>query len=162
LKTLLRLPVSMKFLAVVLLAALGMVAAAPLAQASDATLKRALKAYEGRLTADIGYLSSFSVPSKGTAAGVLRRLSKVRTDLTGAARAANHEQASSSSGRRGRALVLSGLHDASAAAGDARACANAAGAGNRSAAARDRRLERREIGKAIPLFESGGRLLHLF
>jgi hypothetical protein len=145
-----------------LLVSLGLLVATPLAQASDASLERALKAYGARLTGDIGYLSSFSAPSKRAAGAVLHRLSKVRDDLAGATRAATGRQASTSSGRKGRKLVLSGLHDATAAAGDARACATAARSGNRFAAKRYERQEQSEIGKAIPMLESGGKVLHLF
>ena len=58
--------------------------------------------------------------------------------------------------------MLSGLHDATLAASDARAAAAAARSGKRSTARRDAKEEQREINKAIPLFESGGKLLHLF
>jgi hypothetical protein len=152
----------MKRVALLLLVPLGLLVATPFARATDASLERALKAYETRLSGDIGYLSSFSAPSKGAAAAVLHRLSEVRNDLAGATRAATGRQASTGSGRRGRELVLSGLHDAAAAASDARACATAVRSGNRNAAKRDERQEQSEIGKAIPLFESGGKLLHLF
>jgi hypothetical protein len=161
-KSFIHLPVPMKRVALPLLVSFGMLVAAPLAQASDASLTRAVKPYKTRLTADIGYLSSFSVPSKSASSGVVRRLSKIRNDLNGATRAASGQQASTSSGRKGRTLVLSALHDATVATADARACATAAGSGNRSGANRDQRQEQTEIQKAIPLFESGGRLLHLF
>lgn len=153
---------AMKRVAPALLVSLGLLVASPLAQASDASLKSALKRYEARLTTDIGYLSSFSAPSRSTAPAALSRLSKIRSDLTGAARAATGEQASTSSGRKGRTLVLSGLHDATVAADDARACATAARSGNRSTARGDAKAEQSEINKAIGLFESGGKLLHLF
>jgi len=58
--------------------------------------------------------------------------------------------------------VLSALHDATVAANDARASATAARSGIRSTAKRDAKKEQSEINKAIALFESGGRLLHLF
>ena len=153
---------AMKRVALPLLVAVALVAVTPVAQASDQTLRRALQAYKTRLTADIAYLASFSAPTKSKASVALRRLSKVRSDLTGATRAANGQQASSGSGRRGRKLVLSGLQHALTAAGDARASATAARSGNRAAAKRDARHERGEINQAVPLFESGGRLLHLF
>jgi hypothetical protein len=156
------LEVTMKRVALPLVVAVGLLAVAPLAHASDASLKRALRAYKARLTTDIGYLASFAAPNKGAAVGALRRLSTVRGDLTGATHAATLQQASTSSGRRARTLVLSGLHDAIAAVGDARASATAARSGNRSAAKRAARKARDETNKAIPLFESGGRLLHLF
>lgn len=141
---------------------LGVLVVAPLAQASDRSLERALKAYQSRLTADIGYLSSFSTPSRGSAGAVLSRLSKIGSDLSGASRAARAQRASSRSGSRGRSLVLSALSNASVAVGDARAAAYAARAGNRSTAARYTRAERSAINRAIPQFESGGHLLHLF
>jgi hypothetical protein len=145
-----------------LLVSLAVLAAAPFAQASDASLKKALKPYETRLTTDIGYLSNFSAPSKSAAPAALTKLSKIRSDLTGATKAATGQQASTSSGRKGRTQVLSALHDATVAAGDAQACATAARFGNKSTAKRDAKAEQGEINKAIPLFESGGKLLHLF
>lgn len=154
--------VAMKRGALPLLVALGLLVAAPLAQANDASLEHALKPYEARLTKDIGYLSSFSAPKKSAATAALHRLAKIHTDLTGATHAATTHQASTSSGRRGRTLVLSALHDAIVALGDARSCATAARSGNGSAAKRDRKQALKEINKAIPLFEAGGTLLHLF
>ena len=152
----------MKRVALPLLIAIGLLATASFAQASDAGLRRALRPYRARLTTDISYLSNFTAPSKSRTGAALRRLSKIRGDLGGATRAANLQQASTSSGRKGRTLVLSALHDASAAAADARASALAARSGNRSAARRDARKEQGEINRAITSFEQGGKLLHLF
>jgi hypothetical protein len=145
-----------------LLVSIAVLAGAPLASASDASLEHALKAYEKRLTADIGYLSTFSAPSRGGAGSVLSRLAKIRTDLTGAQSAAIRNQASTSAGRRGRTEVLAALKDALLATGDAQASATAARKGQHSTATHDAGAERREINKAIPLFESGGMALHLF
>jgi hypothetical protein len=152
----------MKRFALLTLVGLGLLGVPPVAVASDASLKAALKPYESRLTTDIGYLSSFSTPSRSAALPALSKLSKIRSGLSGATRAASRQQASSSSGRRGRTLVLSALADATLAPGDAQASANAARSGSRSAAKRKAKEEQSEINKAIPLFESGGRLLHLF
>jgi hypothetical protein len=152
----------MKRLAPLVFALLGLLAAAPLAAASDVSLRTALKPYEARLTTDIGYLSSFSAPSRSAAPAVLSMLSKVRSALSGATLAASRQQGSSSSGRKGRAQVLSALGYATAAADEAGASANAARAGNRSAAKLDAKQEQSKITKAIPLFKSGGSLLHLF
>jgi hypothetical protein len=137
---------------------LGLLAAAPLAQASNASLEKALKPYETRLTTDISYLSNFSAPSKKAAPAALTKLSKINSDLSGATKAATGQQASTSSGRKGRTQVLSALHEATVATSDARACATAARSGKKSTA----KSEQSEINKAIPLFESGGELLHLF
>jgi hypothetical protein len=152
----------MKRTALLLPVLVAVLAAAPFAQANDASLTKALKRYETRLTTDIGYLSSFAAPSKNGARAALSKLSKVRSDLGGATNAANGQQASTASGRKGRAQVLSALHDATVAASDARASATAARSGLRSTAKRDAKNELSEINKAIALFESGGRLLHLF
>jgi hypothetical protein len=140
----------------------GLLAAAPLAQASDRSLEQALRAYQARLTSDIGYLSSFSTPSRGSAGAVLSRLSRIGGDLNGASRAARGQRASSHSGSRGQSLILSALGNASVAVSDARAAAYAARSGNRSTASRDARAEQSAINRAIPQFESGGHLLHLF
>jgi hypothetical protein len=145
-----------------LLIVAGLLAVAPLAQASDASLKHALSAYKTRLTNDISYLAGFKAPSKSAAGGVLRKLSKVHHDLNGAMVAANGQQASTRSGRKGRTLVLSGLHHALLATSDAQASASAARAGKRGTAKTDAKNEQTEINKAIPQFEQGGRLLHLF
>ena len=151
-----------KRFALPVLVLLGVLVAAPLAWGSDGSFRRALRPYVGRLTADIGYLSNFSTPSKRAAIGALDRLSKVHNDLAGATQAATHQQASSTSGRTGRTQVLAGLREATTAASDARASAAAARSGNRSAAKRHQRQEQRDINKAIPQFESGGKLLHMF
>src|ERR1700730_5493802 len=98
------LAVPMKRIALALLVSLGLLAVAPLAHASDVSLEHALKAYKTRLTADIGYLASFSPPSKSAAATALSRLAKLRSDLTGATQAATRQQASTNSGRKGRTL----------------------------------------------------------
>ena len=63
---------------------------------------------------------------------------------------------------QGPAQALPALHDATVAASDARASAAAARSGLRSTAKRDAKNELSEINKPIALFESGGRLLHLF
>jgi hypothetical protein len=146
----------------VLLVLLGLLALAPLAQASDATLEKAMKAYEKRLTNDISYLSSFSAPSKHAAPSTLSKLSRIGSDLAGATKAATRQQASTSSGRKGRTQILAALHDATAAKSDAKASATAARAGKTSTAKRDAKTEQSQITKAIPLFESGGKLLKLF
>lgn len=144
------------------LVAIGLLVGAPPAQASDASLRRALRSYETRLAADIGYLSSFTMPTRSRAPAVLRRLSSVRTDLNGATGAAERNRASTGSGRVGRAQVLSALHYAITATIDAQLCASAARVGNRARARRDARAEQRAINQAIPLFEAGGKRLHLF
>jgi hypothetical protein len=152
----------MKRVVLPLVVLLALLAPAPLALASDASLKKALKPFKARLTADIAYLAGFSAPSRARASGALSKLATIRKDLSGATRAATNNKASTKSGRKGRTLVLSALHDATLATGDARASAKAARSGNRSAAKRDAKHERSEINKAIPRFESGGKLLHLF
>lgn len=157
-----RLGMSMRRVVLPLAVLVAVLAAAPLAQASDASLTRALKVYEGRLTRDIGYLANFSVPSRTAAAHASNRLSKIGSDLRLAKRAATTHSASTSRGRRGRALVRSALRDATTAVADARACATAAGSGKRSAAKLDRKHEQTAINKAIVSFEAGGKLLHLF
>jgi hypothetical protein len=141
---------------------IGLLAMAPMARGSDASLEHALKAYKTKLTTDVAYLSSFSAPSKSRATATLRRLSKVAGDLAGATRAANGQQASTKSGRKGRKLVLEGLHDATLAVRDARASATAAKSGQRPTAKRDARSEQAKINNAIPMLEQGGKLLHLF
>ncbi len=148
------------FALLAVLVALG--AGTPVALASDVSLTKALKRYETRLTSDIAYLSSFAAPSKTAAPAALRALSKIRRDLTGAIRAANGQQASTSTGREARTLVLSGLHYATGAAGHAKASATAARSGAVFTAKHAARAEQTEIHKAIPLFERGGKLLHLF
>ena len=146
----------------ILLLLLGLLALAPLAQASDATLEKAMKPYEKRLTNDISYLSNFSAPSKKAAPSTLNKLSRISSDLAAATKAATGHQASTSSGRKGRTQILAALHDATTATSDARTCAKAARAGKKSTAKRDAKTEQRQINKAIPLFESGGKLLKLF
>jgi hypothetical protein len=152
----------MKRLLLPSIVSIGLLAMAPMARGSDASLEHALKPYKTKLTTDVAYLSSFSAPSKSRATATLRRLSNVAGDLAGATRAANGQQASTTSGRKGRKLVLQGLHDATLAVGDARASATAAKSGQRSTAKRDARSERAKINKAIPQLEQGGMLLHLF
>jgi hypothetical protein len=147
--------------ALVLLAGVGLAAASPV-QASDAGFRRALKPFETRLTAGIGYLSSFSAPRRGAAPAALARLARIQTDLAAATSAASRNPASTSAGRTGRSDVLSALRHARAAATDAQRSATAARAGRRATAARDARAEQREINASIPLFEKGGQLLHLF
>lgn len=132
------------------------------AWASDAGLERALGAYRSRLTADMVYLASFSTPSRGSAGSALSRLAGITRDLTGAVRAASSQRASTRNGSRGVSLLLVAFSDALNAAGDARAAAAAARSGYGSRARNDVRLEQTQINRAIPLFEQGGRLLHLF
>ncbi len=152
----------MRRIALSCLVSIAVLATPSLARASDASLKHALAGYQSRLTSDIGYLANFSAPSRGAAGGVLARLSGVQGDLSGASRAASGQQASSSAGRKGRALVLSALSAALTATADARSAAVAARAGNSSGARGDAGKERSAINQAIPRFEQGGTLLHLF
>ncbi len=135
---------------------------APGAQASDSSLQHALKAYQSRLTSDIGYLAGFGVPSRSGAGATLTRLARVHGDLAAASRVASGQQGSSSSGRRGRSLVLAALSGASTATSDAEAAARAARAGRSSSARSDVSAEQAAINRAIGEFEQGGRLLHLF
>ena len=141
---------------------LGLLASAPLAQASDRSLEHAIAPYKGRLTSDIGYLANFSAPSRHSAPGVQTRVARILGDLAGVTSAANSQHASSNSVRHGQSLVLSALHYATLAADDARVSAGAARSGNGAGARNDARAEQHQINRAIPLFESGGRLLHLF
>jgi hypothetical protein len=152
----------MKRIATPFLALVALAVAVPVAGANDASLEHALGAYKSRLTADIGYLASFSVPSRAGAGGTLSRLSTIQHDLAGARHAASAQQGSSSAGRRGRTLVLSALGDAIAAAGHAQSSANAARSGKTSTARSEARTESSDINRAIPLFQQGGTLLHLF
>jgi len=121
-----------------------------------------MKAYKSRLTTDISYLSNFAAPSRAAAAGVLTKLSKVSRDLTDARNTLKGQRASTSSVAKGRTEVLQALSDSLAASADARSSASAARSDKRATAARDAKAEKHEIGLAIPLFESGGKALHLF
>lgn len=152
----------MRRAALLCLASMTVLAAASVAQASDASLEHALAAYQSKLTTDIGYLASFATPSRATAAATLSRLSTAQRDLTAADKAASGQQASSATGRQGRTLILSALGEASAAAADGRAAASAARTGNSSAAKAAAARERGAIDAAIPDFEQGGKDLHLF
>lgn len=152
----------MRRVVLALAVAISLLVSAPLASASDASLKRALKPYTTRLTRDVAYLANFSVPSKTAVPSVLSRLGKIGHDLAAVTHAATANHGSTTSGRKGRALVLEGLHDAQAAANEARACADAVRSGDGSAATRDQGQERRKINKGIGALEAGGKLLHLF
>ena len=152
----------MKRFALPVLIGLSLLVPVSLAQASDRSLEHAIAKYKARLTSDIGYLASFSAPSRKSAPGVEKRVSTILHDLSGATSAAKSQKASSKSVKHGQSLILSALHDATLAADDAQASARAARGGNGSGAKHDARKERTEINRAIPLFESGGRLLHLF
>jgi hypothetical protein len=152
--------ITISSLAVALCLGLGMLV--PAAQADDAGLQKALKAYESRLTTDIGYLAAFTKPSAGGVPTALHRLSKIAEDLSGATHAAKTHHASTTAGAKGRTEVLAALHDAMAATRDAEASAKAVRGGKPAKAKHEAKLERSAINKAIPLFESGGKKLHLF
>jgi hypothetical protein len=152
----------MKCFALSVLVSLSLLALAPLAQASDRSLERAVAPYKGRLTSDIGYLANFSTASRRGAAAVQTRVARILGDLATVTSAAKSQHASSKSVRRGQSLVLSALHYATLAADDARASAGATRSGNGAVARSDARAEQAQINRAIPLFESGGHLLHLF
>ncbi|HWE32832.1 MAG TPA: hypothetical protein VG410_05055 [Solirubrobacteraceae bacterium] len=144
-------------------ALLGIVVLVPVAHASDTSLEKALKAYKHKLTTDIAYLSSFAAPSKSATASVSKKLSTIRADLKGAQSAAQNNQASSASGRKGRSEVLTGLGYALVAEGDAKAAASAAASGKKATAKSDAKKARAEIAnKAIAPLESGGMALGLF
>jgi hypothetical protein len=135
---------------------------AQVASANDASVKRAFKTYDKRLTKDIAYLANFKTPGKRSSGSVLSHVRKIRADLKGAENAQKGKKASTAGGRKGRQEVLAALHDAGTAAGSARTSAIAVRGGHHSAAKHDARQEQTAINKAIPLFESGGKKLHLF
>lgn len=145
-----------------LLICAALLAAAPLARASDASIRRVMNPYKTKLTVDIAYLANFSAPSWKAAPGTLHKLAGIRTELTRASRALEHQKASTRNGRRGRTDVLNALHTALTATTDARNSATAARHRHSATARKDTKAEQRQIGKAIPEFETGGRLLHLF
>lgn len=147
---------------VALAVAVALLGLAPLASASDSSLRRALNGYKSRLTSDISYLAYFSAPSRSRTSSVLSRLSGVSSDLNGAIRAANGQRSSSRTGSRAKSLLLAAFGYALSATGYARASAYAARSGRGSSARSDARAEQGQINRAIPLFEQGGRLLHLF
>ncbi len=153
-------PVRITSLAVALCLGLGIFV--PVARADDAGLKKALKAYETKLTTDISYLSAFTKPNKSAVSGTLQRLSKITKDLGGAMHAASTHHASTTAGAKGRTEVISALHDAGAATRDAQASARAVRGGKLAQAKHEAKLELSAINKAIPLFEAGGQRLHLF
>ncbi len=134
-----------------------------MAQASDASLIHALTPYKDTLTVDLIYLAEVrTVPSKGTAASVASKLSKVQSDMTTIGRVARGQTPSTSGGRRAQSEALTALGDAYGAAGDGIAAANAARGGNTSAAQRDINSEQSEVAKSIPDFEAAGKTLGLF
>jgi hypothetical protein len=151
-----------RWLTLIALLALALGSFTAVAAANDASVKRALKRYEKKLTKDIGYLASFKTPTKRSSGSVLKRVSAIRRDLRGAEKAQQGEMASTANGRKGRQQILAALGDAGSAATKARASALAVRAGHRSAAKGDAKQELRDIDKAIVLFESGGKKLHLF
>jgi hypothetical protein len=143
-----------------LAAAIG--ALAPPASANDASVRRAFKTYEKKLTKDISYLASFKTPTRRSSGTVLKHVAGIRRDLRGAERAQKGKRASTAKGRTGRQQILTALSDANSAAGQARASALAIRGGHRAAARGDARKEQRIVNKAIALFEAGGKKLHLF
>ncbi len=150
----------MTSLAVALCLGLGLLV--PVAQADDAGLHKALKAYEKRLTTDISYLAAFTKPTKAAVPGTLQKLSKIAKDLSGATHAATTHQASTTAGAKGRTEVRSALKDATTAMRDAQTSAKAVRGGKTAKAKHEAALERKAINQAIPLFESGGKKLKLF
>jgi hypothetical protein len=140
----------------------GLLALAPVGLASDKSLEKALKPYKTKLTTDVAYLATFSAPSKSHARATLSKLSKVKTDLTGAKNAASGQQASSSKGKTGRTDVIAGVTDALAAEKLAAQSASAAKSGKKSTAKSDAKAAVKELNKAIPVLEAGGKALGLF
>jgi len=145
-----------------LLVLLGLLAAAPVGLASNKSLEAALKPYKTKLTVDVAYLGNFKAPSKSKAAAALKKLSAIKTVLTGAKRAAEGQQASTSKGASGRTDVIAGVTDMLTATSEATNSAKAAKSGKASTAKADAKAEYKEVNKGIPPLEAGGMDLGLF
>jgi hypothetical protein len=155
------LEVSMKRAVLPVLVLIGLLAT-PVALASDKSLKTALEPYKTKLTTDIGYLASFTAPTKSKGAAATKQLGKIESTLKGVKNAAESQQASSSKGSTGRTDVIAGVTDALTATADGKAAASAAKSGKSSSAKSDAKAELKAIDKAIPLLETGGKDLGLF
>jgi hypothetical protein len=133
------------------------------AQASDASMIRALAPYKATLTTDIILLAETnSVPTKSTAASVYSHLKKVQSDLATVARIARGQSPSSAKGRTAQSQVLTALSDAYGAAGDGLAAVAAVQAGKTAAARTDIANEQAMTGRSLPYFEASGKALGLF
>lgn len=134
-----------------------------MAQASDASMVRALAPYKATLTSDIILLAETnSVPTKATAASVWSHLKKVQSDLAAVARVARSQKPSTSKGRSAQSQVLTALSDAYGAAGDGLAAVLAVQSGKTAAAKTDIANEQAMTGRSLPYFEASGKALGLF
>lgn len=132
------------------------------AQASDASMVRALTPYKSALTADFIAIADLrSVPPKSQIAAWTSKLQRAQTDTATIARVARGQSPSTASGRSLQSELLSGLAEAYGAAGDGLAAMAADRAGNSSAAQADIRDVQTEVAKAIVPFSAVGRALGL-
>src|SRR5208282_355774 len=126
-----------------------------LAQASDASMVRALAPYKATLTSDIILLATTnSVPTKATASSVWSHLKKAQSDFGTVGRVVRSQKPSTSTGRSAQSQALTALADVYGAAGDGLAAVTAVQAGKGAAAKTDIANEQLETGRALPYFEA--------
>lgn len=143
-----------------LLPALAMPA---MAQASDASMVRALVPYKNALTADFLVMAALNaVPPKSSVTAFTTKLQRAQSDMATVGRVARGQTPSTASGRNLKATLLVGLSYAYGAAGDGLAAMAALRAGKTSTATADIKNEQNEVAKAIVPFSSVGRALGLF
>ncbi len=134
-----------------------------MAQASDATMVRALAPYKATLTADIILLAeTSSVPTKATASSVWSHLKKAQSDFSTVGRVVRGQKPSTSTGRSAQSQALTALGDVYGAAGDGLAAVLAVQTGKTAAAKTDIANLQLETGRSLPDFEASGKALGLF
>lgn len=134
-----------------------------MAQASDASLVRALAPYKATLTNDVIFVAEVTAPpTSATAGAYASHLTQIQKDMATVGRVARGQTPSTSAGRSAQSEALSGLSYVYGAAGDGLAAIAAVRAGKAAAARTDVANLRAEVAKAIPPFEKSGKTLGLF
>jgi len=134
-----------------------------LAEASDASMVRAIAPYRNTIEADVLVLAALNqVPPKASDAAFTTKLGRAQRDMATVGKVVRGQTPSSSTGRKAQANVLVAVSDAYGAAGDGLAAMAALRAGKTSTARADIGNEQTEVAKSIPYFSAAGKALGLF
>lgn len=147
----------------VILALAAMLALPMTAQASDASLKRALLPYKGTLTVAILYLAGLNTaPNKSAAKTVEGHAATFQGDFATVIRVARSQKASTNAGKKAVAQLLTALSDTYGAAGDAKAAAVAAAGGHAATAQADINKSQNLVKASLAPYQAAGKAFGLF
>ena len=146
-----------------ILALAAMLALPVTAQASDASLKRALLPYKNTLTIAILYLAGLdAAPAKSQGKTVESRAATFQSDFAKVEQVARSQKASTSAGRKAIGELMLALGDTYTAAGDLKAAGAAAAAGKASTAQAYVNKSQSRVKSSLVPYQAAGKAFGLF